>query len=91
MAAFARDIRQRRASASRPAFRGLAPAMTAEPFIKMFDRPREDVSIIVEHNLDLVLALSDRVFTLARGAVFHRGPAGPLLRDLAYRKGILWL
>ena len=59
---------------------------------KVFDRLREHISIvIVEHNLDLVLALADRVFALERGAVFHQGPAAPLLNDLDYRKQILWL
>ena len=58
----------------------------------LFDQLRSQVSIlIVEHNLDLVLALADRVFALERGAVFHAGPAEPLLTDLAYRKKILWL
>jgi ABC-type branched-subunit amino acid transport system ATPase component len=58
----------------------------------VFDRLRERCSIlIVEHNLDVVLALADRVFALERGAVFHEGPAAPLLTDLAYRKQILWL
>jgi branched-chain amino acid transport system ATP-binding protein/branched-chain amino acid transport system permease protein len=52
-------------------------------------RPRS--IIIVEHNLDLVLALADRVFALDRGAVIHQGPARPLLTDLAYRKQILWV
>jgi ABC-type branched-subunit amino acid transport system ATPase component len=47
--------------------------------------------LIVEHNLDLVLALADRVYALERGAVFHQGPAEPLLTDLSYRKQILWL
>ena len=47
--------------------------------------------MIVEHNLDLVLALADRVYALERGAVFHPGPAAPLLTDLEYRKQILWL
>ena len=42
-------------------------------------------------NLDLVLALADRVFALERGTVFHHGPAAPLLQDLDYRKQILWL
>jgi len=32
-----------------------------------------------------------RVFALERGAVFHQGPAAPLLTDLDYRKRILWL
>jgi len=72
-------------------FEGLAPAVVLELF-RMFDALREHVSIvIVEHNLDLVLALADRVFALELGAVIHRGPAKPLLDDLAYRKKILWL
>jgi ABC-type branched-subunit amino acid transport system ATPase component len=72
-------------------FEGLAPSVVLELF-KVFDSLRLHTSIvIVEHNLDLVLALADRVFALERGAVFHEGPAEPLLTDLAYRKKILWL
>ena len=72
-------------------FEGLAPSVVQELF-KVFDRLRGEISIvIVEHNLDLVLALADRVFALERGAVFHQGPAQPLLADLDYRKQILWL
>jgi branched-chain amino acid transport system ATP-binding protein len=72
-------------------FEGLAPAVTLELF-RVFDLLRRHLSIvIVEHNLDLVLALADRVFALERGAVFHQGPATPLLTDLDYRKKILWL
>jgi len=72
-------------------FEGLAPAVVQELFT-VFDQLRRHVSIvIVEHNLDLVLALADRVFALERGAVFHTGPAEPLLTDLHYRKQILWL
>jgi branched-chain amino acid transport system ATP-binding protein len=72
-------------------FEGLAPAVVIELF-SVFDRLRRHASIIiVEHNLDLVLALADRVFVLERGAVFHHGPAEPLLSDLAYRKKVLWL
>ena len=72
-------------------FEGLAPAIVQELF-QVFDRLRGQASIvIVEHNLDLVLALADRVFALERGAVFHSGPAAPLLDDLDYRKKILWL
>ena len=67
-------------------FEGLAPAVILELF-GVFDRLRRHTSIvIVEHNLDLVLALADRVFALERGAVFHTGPAAPLLSDIAYRK-----
>jgi ABC-type branched-subunit amino acid transport system ATPase component len=72
-------------------FEGLAPAVVQDLF-SVFSRLRGRCSvIIVEHNLDLVLALADRVFALERGAVFHRGPAAPLLEDLDYRKRILWL
>jgi branched-chain amino acid transport system ATP-binding protein len=72
-------------------FEGLAPTVILELF-GVFDLLRRQTSIvIVEHNLDLVLALADRVFALERGAVFHQGPAAPLLTDLDYRKKILWL
>jgi branched-chain amino acid transport system ATP-binding protein len=72
-------------------FEGLAPTVVRELF-GVFDQLRHHVSIvIVEHNLDLVLALADRVFALERGAVFHQGPAAPLLNDLDYRKQVLWL
>lgn len=72
-------------------FEGLAPSVVQELFT-VFDQLRREVSIvIVEHNLDLVLALADRVYALERGAVFHEGPAQPLLTDLDYRKKILWL
>ncbi|MCK9381861.1 MAG: branched-chain amino acid ABC transporter ATP-binding protein/permease [Sulfuritalea sp.] len=72
-------------------FEGLAPTVIQELFT-VFDQLRKHVSIlIVEHNLDLVLALADRVYALERGAVFHSGPAQPLLNDLSYRKQILWL
>lgn len=72
-------------------FEGLAPTVVQELFT-VFDRLRGEASmVIVEHNLDLVLALADRVFALERGAVFHQGPSDRLLKDLEYRKQILWL
>src|SRR5262249_61297950 len=72
-------------------FEGLAPNIVKELF-KVFDQLRGRASIIiVEHNLDLVLALADRVFALERGTMIHEGPAKPLLTDLAYRKQILWV
>jgi branched-chain amino acid transport system ATP-binding protein len=72
-------------------FEGLAPTVVQELF-QVFDRLRSQVSIvIVEHNLDLVLALADRVSALERGAVFHAGPSAPLLNDLDYRKQVLWI
>jgi ABC-type branched-subunit amino acid transport system ATPase component/ABC-type branched-subunit amino acid transport system permease subunit len=72
-------------------FEGLAPAIVQELF-GVFDRLRGRTSIvIVEHNLDLVLSLADRVFALERGAVFHQGPAQPLRDNLDYRKQVLWI
>jgi ABC-type branched-subunit amino acid transport system ATPase component len=72
-------------------FEGLAPTVVQELFT-VFDQLRRHISIlIVEHNLDRVLARADRVVALERGAVFHTGPAEPLLTDLDYRKQILWL
>ena len=72
-------------------FEGLAPAVTEEIF-KTLDALRREVPIlIIEHDLDLVLALADRAYVLDRGQITHEGPAEPLLADLDYRKQVLWL
>jgi ABC-type branched-subunit amino acid transport system ATPase component len=72
-------------------FEGLAPAVTEEIF-KTLDALRGEVPIlIIEHDLDLVLALADRAYVLDRGQITHEGPAEPLLADLDYRKQVLWL
>ncbi len=72
-------------------FEGLAPNIVRDLF-RVFGALRGQASIlIVEHNLDLVLALADRVFAIERGAVFHQEPAHALLHDLEYRKKILWV
>ncbi|SFI14189.1 branched-chain amino acid ABC transporter ATP-binding protein/permease [Albimonas pacifica] len=72
-------------------FEGLAPAVVEDLF-KVLDALRDRLGVvIVEHNLDQVLALSDRVFALENGAVFHEGPAVELLCDLDRRKQVLWL
>jgi ABC-type branched-subunit amino acid transport system ATPase component/ABC-type branched-subunit amino acid transport system permease subunit len=72
-------------------FEGLAPAVVEELFMA-FDRLREEVSmVIVEHNLDLVLALADSAYVLERGSVVHRGPAAALRDDLDLRRRVLWM
>ncbi|WAP66916.1 branched-chain amino acid ABC transporter ATP-binding protein/permease [Jiella pelagia] len=72
-------------------FEGLSPAITEELF-NAFDRLRTEVSIlIVDHHLDLVLNLADRVTVLERGSVVHEGAARPLARDLDLRREVLWL
>src|SRR4029453_15093372 len=72
-------------------FEGLAPAVIEELF-EAFDRLRGEVAMmIVEHNLDLVLALADRAYVLERGSVVHEGTATALREDLALRGGVLWM
>ena len=72
-------------------FEGLAPAVVEQLF-ETFDRLRHDISIIiVDHHLDLALALSDRTVALERGRVIHTGPSKDLRNDLALRRKVLWL
>lgn len=72
-------------------FEGLAPAVVDEVFDAVSTLRAAVPILIVEHDLDRVLALADRVYVLDRGAVTHEGPAAPLHSDLDYRKRILWL
>jgi branched-chain amino acid transport system ATP-binding protein len=72
-------------------FEGLAPAVVEELF-EAFDKLRHQVAIlIVDHHLDLALALSDRTVALERGAVTHVGPSAVLSDDLELRRKVLWL
>jgi len=72
-------------------FEGLAPTIIEQLF-ESFDKLRQDVSIIiVDHHLDLALALSDRTVALERGRVIHSGPSAALRDDLALRRKVLWL
>jgi ABC-type branched-subunit amino acid transport system ATPase component len=72
-------------------FEGLAPAIVEQLF-ESFDRLRREVSIIiVDHHLDLALALSDRTVALERGQVIHSGPSAALRDDLDLRRKVLWL
>ncbi len=72
-------------------FEGLAPAVVEELF-EAFDKLRQEVAIIiVDHHLDLALALSDRTVALERGTVTHIGASAALSRDLELRRKVLWL
>jgi branched-chain amino acid transport system ATP-binding protein len=72
-------------------FEGLAPAVVEQLF-ETFDRLRKEVAIIiVDHNLDLALALSDTTVALERGRVIHRGASAALRDDLDLRRKVLWL
>jgi branched-chain amino acid transport system ATP-binding protein len=72
-------------------FEGLAPAVVEQLF-ETFDRLRKDIAIIiVDHHLDLALALSDSTVALERGRVIHQGPSQALRDDLDLRRKVLWL
>jgi branched-chain amino acid transport system ATP-binding protein len=72
-------------------FEGLAPAVVEELF-EAFDRLRQEISIvIVDHHLDLALALSDRTVALETGQVTHIGHSNLLFQDLELRRKVLWL
>ncbi|HVE50639.1 MAG TPA: branched-chain amino acid ABC transporter ATP-binding protein/permease [Casimicrobiaceae bacterium] len=72
-------------------FEGLAPTIVEELF-EAFDQLRREISIvIVDHHLDLALALSDRTVVLETGRVTHIGPSKLLSEDLETRRKVLWL
>jgi ABC-type branched-subunit amino acid transport system ATPase component len=72
-------------------FEGLAPTIVEELF-RIIDRLKRELTVvIIEHNLDLVLALADEVYVVDRGRVVHRGPAAPLIGNMEYRKEVLWV
>ncbi|MDB5518438.1 MAG: transporter [Tardiphaga sp.] len=72
-------------------FEGLAPNVVEQLF-ETFDRLRREIAIIiVDHNLDLALALSDATVALERGQVIHQGPSSALRDDLDLRRKVLWL
>jgi ABC-type branched-subunit amino acid transport system ATPase component len=63
-----------------------------EELFTAFERLRAELAIvIVEHNLDLVLALADRAYVLERGSVVHQGPASTLRENLELRRQVLWM
>jgi ABC-type branched-subunit amino acid transport system ATPase component len=72
-------------------FEGLSPAVTQELF-EVFDRLRQEIAmVIVDHHLDLALALSDRTVVLERGSVTWSGVSTLLKDDLDLRRKVLWL
>src|SRR5205814_8185049 len=72
-------------------FEGLARTVVDQLF-ETFDRLRKEICIIiVDHNLDLTLALSDTTVALERGRVIHQGPSRDLRDDLDLRRKVLWL
>ena len=72
-------------------FEGLSPAMTEEVFNAIVALKGRYTVLIVDHNLDLALAVADRAVVLDRGKISHLGPARELLVDLDFRKQKLWI
>ncbi len=71
-------------------FEGLAPAVVGEVFKVVEGLRGETAILLVEHNLDLALALADRVYVLDRGTVTYESPGRVLLEDLGLRRQVLW-
>ena len=72
-------------------FEGLSPAITEELF-EAFNRLRYEIAmVIVDHHLDLALALSDRTVILERGGVTWTGASKLLRDDLELRRQKLWM
>lgn len=72
-------------------FEGLAPAVVEQLF-RTFDKLRDVLSIvIVDHNLDLALALSDRTVVLEMGRVLHEVPSRDIATDIELRRKMLWM
>jgi branched-chain amino acid transport system ATP-binding protein/branched-chain amino acid transport system permease protein len=72
-------------------FEGLSPAVTEELF-EAFDRMRHEIAmIVVDHHLDLALALSDRTVVLERGTVTWTGASQMLKDDFDLRRKVLWM
>ena len=72
-------------------FEGLAPVIVEQLF-ESFDKLRQEVAIvIVDHHLDLALALSDRTVALERGQISWTGASKDLRDDLELRRKVLWL
>ncbi len=72
-------------------FEGLSPAMTEEVFNAIVSIKNRLTILIVDHNLDLALALADTALVLDRGRITHHGAARDLLTDLEFRKQKLWV
>jgi ABC-type branched-subunit amino acid transport system ATPase component len=72
-------------------FEGLSPAMTEEVFNAILKLKNRVTILIVDHNLDLALAISDTALVLDRGKVSHQGDAHELLVNLDFRKEKLWI
>lgn len=72
-------------------FEGLSPAMIEEVFNAILQLKSRLTILIVDHNLDLALAISDTALVLDRGRVSHQGEARELLLNLDFRKEKLWV
>ena len=69
---------------------GLAPKIVGDVLATIERLKREGISVlIVEQNVELALAVADRVYVLDLGRVVHEGPAAELRGDPARRAQLL--
>ncbi len=70
-------------------FEGLAPAVIADIW-HAIDNMRGQVSILlVEHNVQLTLALADRVYVMSNGRIVHESDAASLAANTALQEDLL--
>ena len=69
---------------------GLAPKIVGDVLATIERLKREGIAVlIVEQNVELALAVADRVYVLDLGRVVHEGPAAELRDDPARRAQLL--
>jgi branched-chain amino acid transport system ATP-binding protein len=69
---------------------GLAPKIVGDVLAMIERLKREGIAVlIVEQNVELALAVADRVYVLDLGRIVHNGPAVELRNDAARREQLL--
>lgn len=65
---------------------GLSPEETTEMVALLASLPREQTLLVIEHDMDVVFRLADRVTVLVGGAILADGPPGAIRADPAVQR-----
>jgi branched-chain amino acid transport system ATP-binding protein len=65
---------------------GLSPEETTEMVALLAALPREQTLLVIEHDMDVVFRLADRVTVLAGGEVLADGPPEAIRADPAVQR-----
>ena len=65
---------------------GLSPEETSEMVAQLHSLPREQTLLVIEHDMDVVFRLADRVTVLAGGEVLADGPPEAIRADPAVQR-----